>query len=316
MENISSETCLFDDNITAVDIILHSSFFDTSATTHQFLKHHTTHQVDKFQQQTITSSTKSSSFSIASHEQVEEEENEKLRPTTSLVNNKDILSRVYAAQCKLYGFFETQKNVNAEEEGFRELYELKEYPEAYYPLGCWYYDQSDYRQAYAWFEKCSNNNSSAKYRMALLLLLHEHSNPNLEKAFHLMTESANEGNYYAQFMLGVYHQRGILVKKMNFQLAKMWYERSAIQGFAEAQTALCNLLIQMNMSSFKHNGVDYNKEEKQLYIEEEINKSAIKEALDWLYRAENQVIIIRKTKNMTIYISIKFNNLFQLCNIV
>lgn len=226
-----------------------------------------------------------------------------------LVNDKNddtILTRVYVAQCKLYGLGGAQKNIS---EGFRELYELKEYKEAYYPLGSWYYDQSDYQQAYNWFKKC--NTGQAKYRMSLLL--QQQSNPNLEKALHLMTESANQGNKYAQCMLGIYYQYGIFSLVRDVELAKMWYERSAIQGFAEAQIALCNLLLplQQQVSSWQQKKPDGvilqqdNEQEKKEIVEEEKDKLTIinEEALDWLYKAENQVFYDR---NIAIYIIVNY----------
>jgi TPR repeat protein len=170
----------------------------------------------------------------------------------NVCNNKStIMTRVQVAQSKLFAKNET--------EGFRELYKLRHCKEAYYPLACYYEQHDDDEKAYAYFEKCQN-----QYRMALILKRQSKEKKSLE----YMTLSANNGNKYAQFMMGMYHQHGLLVKQ-SIQLAKMWYQRSANQGFAEAQTAISNLLI--------HQAKDEN------------NTGLIQDALNWLSKAEHQV---------------------------
>ncbi|KAI7894148.1 uncharacterized protein EV154DRAFT_579951 [Mucor mucedo] len=164
--------------------------------------------------------------------------------------NKTIIIRVQVAQSKLF-----TKNEN---EGFRELYKLRHHKEAYYPLACYYEQHHDDEKAYAYFEKCQN-----KYRMALILKRQSKE----KQSLHYMVSAANDGNKYAQFMMGLYFQHGSLVKQ-SIQLAKMWYQRSANTGFAEAQTALSNLLIH------------------QAKLEN--NPSLIQDALFWLSKAEAQ----------------------------
>ncbi len=149
-------------------------------------------------------------------------------------NNTNITTRVQVAQCKINGFG-TKRNIK---DGFRELYLYREYKESWYPLGCYYYDQSNFKQSLYWFKKC--NSSMSKYRIAILYYLKY--NNKQEKSLYYMLESAHLGNKYAQFMLGVYYQHGILVKQSIID-AKTWYERSANQEFAEAQTALANLML-------------------------------------------------------------------------
>lgn len=179
-------------------------------------------------------------------------------------SNRNISTRVQVAQCKIYGFG-TKRDVK---EGLRELLLLKNYKEAHYPLGCYYHDINDRKKALRWFEKC--NDPMSNYRLALIYLDHE---PN--KALHYMSQSACTGNKYAQFMLGVYYEHGILVKQSRNE-AKTWYERSANQEFAEAQTAIANLLLS----------------EISPVVDKMKDTYQIEEALDWLYKAESQVIWI------------------------
>lgn len=177
-------------------------------------------------------------------------------------SNKNISTRVQVAQCKIYGFG-TKRDVKG---GLRELLLLKDYKEAHYPLGCYYHDINDHKNASHWFEKC--NDPMSNYRLALICLDYE---PN--KALHYMTQSACTGNKYAQFMLGVYYEHGILVKQSRNE-AKTWYERSANQEFAEAQTAIANLLLS----------------ELSPVVDKMKDTYQIKEAVDWLLKAESQVI--------------------------
>lgn len=166
-------------------------------------------------------------------------------------DNKNIITRVQVAQSKLF----TQN----EKEGFRELYRLRHHKEAYYPLACYYEQIHDDDKAYAYFEKCQN-----KYRMALILKRQSKEKQSLQH----MTSAANDGNKYAQFMMGLYHQHGLFVKQ-SIQLAKIWYQRSANTGFSEAQTALSNILIyQARVGK---------------------NPNLIQDALCWLTKAEAQV---------------------------
>lgn len=169
------------------------------------------------------------------------------------VSNRSIITRVQVAQSKLLAKNET--------EGFRELYSLRHHKESYYPLACYYEEHRDDAKAYAYFEKCQN-----MYRMALILKRQLKERQSLK----YMALAANDGNKYAQFMLGLYHQHGLLVKQ-SVQLARMWYQRSANTGFAEAQTALGNLLL--------HQAKAKN------------NPALIQDALGWLSKAEVQVNI-------------------------
>lgn len=235
-----------DSNKTSVDDIT----VEVYDTTHQLLKNY-------FANQTISDILPSSITMMTDTELYHK----------SLVHTDDIniTTRVHVAQCKIYGI-RTKKD---EAQGFRELYELRQYPDAYYPLACYYDDHND-KKAFEYFEKCQN--SLGKYRMSIILF--KQYKP--QQGLHYMSLSAEEGNKYAQYVLAVFYHHGILVKQSN-ESAKMWYERSAYQGFAEAQTALANLLIHQ---------IDVTKD--QIIAKE--NQALLDVALYWLSKAKSQVI--------------------------
>jgi TPR repeat protein len=86
--------------------------------------------------------------------------------------------------------------------------------------------------------------------------------------------------------LGFYYEHGIFVKR-SIKTAKTWYERSAYQGFAEAQAAIGNLLMkQIDTTYYETEGLS---DEAQLIKEQ---------ALDWLNKAKDQV---RKQDNIIRY---------------
>ncbi|KAI9246147.1 hypothetical protein EDC94DRAFT_627566 [Helicostylum pulchrum] len=217
-------------------------FYDT---THHLLKHY-------YINQTISDVLPSSITMVTDNEFYQ-------KPNT---NDNTILTRVHKAQCKLYGIG-TKKN---EDQGFRELYQLRQYPESYYPLACYYDDTTHNQKAFEYFDKC--NTSLAKYRMSIIYFKQYKAEQGLE----YMTVSANEGNKYAQLILAIYYHRGILVKQ-SIETAKLWYQRSANQGLAEAQTALANLLLQQIHST------------KTEVISEQ---TLLDHALEWLSKAKSQ----------------------------
>ncbi|GAN08010.1 cobalamin biosynthesis protein CobT [Mucor ambiguus] len=249
-----------------------------SETTNQLLKTHLTNQriadVLKHPTSTISSTTSTSSATMSNANEH--------KSYASLVNRQSIPTRVWVAQCKIYGFG-TQMDVA---EGFRELQQLKDQKEAFYPLACHYYDQHDYVNAYQYFYRLRKDNHSAQYRIALMLFHGQGIATNHQKAFHYMKFAANNGNKYAQFIMGFYYEYGILVKQST-QTSKTWYERSASQGFAEAQTAMANLLI---------NDIDVVVDDHKL-IEISSEHHLIKDqALGWLSKAieqENASALIR-----------------------
>lgn len=229
-----------------------------SETTNQLLKTHLTNQriADVLQHPASTISSTTSTSSVT---------NERTS-YASLANRHSIPTRVWAAQCKIYGFG-TQMDVA---EGFRELQQLDDQKEAFYPLACYYYDRHDYANAYQYFYRLRKESHFAQYRIALMLFHGQGIATDHQKAFHYMKLAANNGNKYAQFIMGFYYEYGILVKQST-QTSKTWYERSANQGFAEAQTAMANLLI---------NDMD----DKKL-----MDPSTKDRALSWLSKAIEQV---------------------------
>ncbi|KAK4509315.1 uncharacterized protein ATC70_007666 [Mucor velutinosus] len=241
-----------------------------SETTNQLLKTHLTNQriadVLKHPTSTISSTTSTSSATMSNANEH--------TSYSSLVNRQSIPTRVWVAQCKIYGFG-TQMNVA---EGFRELLQLKDEKEAFYPLACYYYDQQDYADAYQYFHKLRKDSHFAQYRIALMLFHGQGIATDHQKAFHYMKLAANNSNKYAQFIMGFYYEHGILVKQST-QTSKMWYERSANQGFAEAQTAMANLLI---------NDIDVVVDDKKLIDISSGHQSLKDRALSWLSKAIEQ----------------------------
>jgi hypothetical protein len=248
-------------NLVAVD-------FHAPDTTNQLLRTHLSNQkLSDILKHSTLSSTSSITMVLTDEQKI----------YASLVNNKDhaIITRVWVAQCKIVGFG-TQKNTA---EGFRELYQLKHHKEAYYPLACCYYDQAKYEDAYHYFYLLRKESHFAQYRLALMLLHNQHHGDTStlhqrhQKAFYYMKLAATNQNKYAQFILGFYYEHGIFVKR-SIKVAKTWYERSASQGFAEAQTALGNLLMKQIDTSH------------ELSEEAQLTKQ---KALDWLNKAKDQV---------------------------
>lgn len=243
-----------------------------SETTNQLLKTHLTNQriadVLKHPTSTISSTTTSTSSATMSNHNGH-------KTYASLVNRQSIPTRVWVAQCKIYGFG-TQMDVA---EGFRELQQLKDQKEAFYPLACYYYDQQDYANAYQYFHKLRKDSHFAQYRIALMLFHGQGNATNHQKAFYYMKLAANNGNKYAQFIMGFYYEYGILVKQST-QTSKTWYERSANQGFAEAQTAMANLLI---------NDIDVMVDDKKLIDISSEHRLVKDRALSWLSKAIEQV---------------------------
>ncbi|KAI8969074.1 hypothetical protein BDF20DRAFT_990903 [Mycotypha africana] len=192
---------------------------------------------------------------------------------SNLVKQDTVLARVWVAQCKLYGFG-TPKN---EAEGAQALYALRNHREAYYPLACYYYDHQDYTKAYEYFKKLQDCNHFAQYRIGLMLFHGQGVPVDYQKALHYISMAASNNNKYAQFLMGVYYEHAILVNQ-SITSARMWYERSAYQGFAEAQTAVASLLInQMGLNT-----------NEQIFPLSEDKKKLKQQALNWLYKASAQ----------------------------
>ena len=59
-----------------------------------------------------------------------------------------------------------------------------------------------------------------------------------EKAFDYYRMSAEKGNYYAQFKLGYFYEKGLGVDKIDLEQSFHYYELSANQGFSKAHFCL------------------------------------------------------------------------------
>ena len=86
--------------------------------------------------------------------------------------------------------------------------------------------------AYSYFEKASElNDAVACYYYAIMNLLPDNHNRNLEKAFTFMQKAANDGYPAAQRDLAIMYQYGIGVNK-NINTAKEWFDKAAANGDA------------------------------------------------------------------------------------
>ncbi|KAI8978595.1 hypothetical protein BDB01DRAFT_852322 [Pilobolus umbonatus] len=150
---------------------------------------------------------------------------------------ESITARVLRVQSGL----RTQNRTGA----FNELHKLalQGHIEAYYPLGQCFYEgwvhPSNYDMALSWFQKCMIDGyihyDQALYYMAAILF------KGTERALPVITKAAQKGKQYAQFIMGIYYEHGFI--EYNQEIARSWYEKSAIQGYDRAQAALGHLLL-------------------------------------------------------------------------
>ncbi|KAI8074600.1 hypothetical protein BC940DRAFT_315204 [Gongronella butleri] len=157
--------------------------------------------------------------------------------------------------------------------------------DAYYPLAECYYlglhvpnRQPDMAMALHWFnqviaaiEKEPMDAATqptlgwAQYRVAKIL----ESNHDDDAALHHYTLSAENNNMCAQFILGLHQQ----YRQQDIKQAIRWYEPSARQGYADAQIALGELILQHH-----HVLVDSPVDKQRL----------VSTAIDWMHQAARQ----------------------------
>ncbi|KAF7727770.1 hypothetical protein EC973_007001 [Apophysomyces ossiformis] len=160
----------------------------------------------------------------------------------------DPAARVWVARCLLEGWGTSPDPA----QGFAQLKILANEgcPHAFYPLGlCYLRIQQSPSQAFHWFKAAAEINleqldkevkeivALAQCRVAAMFFKGEGVPENTNMAWQWFLKSANNGNKYAQYMVGLHYEKGLTVQK-DEEKAKMYFTQSAEQGFAEAQTTL------------------------------------------------------------------------------
>lgn len=130
-----------------------------------------------------------------------------------------------------------QKNL----ETAKSLYEkvaLKNDVNAQYLLGTIYEnDYQDYKKAYEWYKKASDNGSAdAQCSIALLYFYGKGVKQDYKKAKDWLDLSASKEHAKSQYILGCMYYDGIGVKRDKL-LSIQWYEKSANQGYDKAQAS-------------------------------------------------------------------------------
>ncbi|KAG0164094.1 hypothetical protein DFQ28_010813 [Apophysomyces sp. BC1034] len=163
-------------------------------------------------------------------------------------NTDDPVARVWVARCLLEGWGIAPDPA----QGFSQLKTLAKdgCPHAFYPLGlCYLRIQNNPTDAFSWFKTAAEIDfdnldpeakelaALAQCRVAAMLFKGEGVFEDAENAWHWFLKSAKNGNKYAQYMVGVHYERGLIVEKDD-EKAAYYFSQSAEQGFAEAQTVL------------------------------------------------------------------------------
>ncbi|CAB4415462.1 unnamed protein product [Rhizophagus irregularis] len=111
--------------------------------------------------------------------------------------------------------------------------------------------EEDYGKAFELYQQAANSgNSTAQINLGIMYLEGQCVEKDYDKAFELFQQAANSGNSDAQYCLGLMYE----IKKDTDQ-AIYWYEKSAKQGYQEAQNALEKL--KYKESSFFLNTLNY-----------------------------------------------------------
>ena len=99
----------------------------------------------------------------------------------------------------------------------------------------------NYVEAAKWFNKAANaGHSKAQNRLANILKIGKDGvNQDIERAIHLYTESAKQGNPAAQYNLAREYDKGIIIEQ-DYEKAMLWYTKAAEQGDADAYYYLGN----------------------------------------------------------------------------
>ncbi|EIE81150.1 hypothetical protein RO3G_05855 [Rhizopus delemar RA 99-880] len=91
-------------------------------------------------------------------------------------------------------------------------------------------------------ESIATTIAEAQCRLARMLFQGEGVQQNSKEAFDYLMKSAENNNRYAQFLVGVHYECGSDIPQ-DLEKAKWYYEKSAHQGFPDAQAALGNRLV-------------------------------------------------------------------------
>ncbi|CEI95374.1 hypothetical protein RMCBS344292_09563 [Rhizopus microsporus] len=91
-------------------------------------------------------------------------------------------------------------------------------------------------------ESIATTIAEAQCRLARMLFQGEGVEQNSKEGFEYLMKSAENNNMYAQFLVGVHYERGLDIPQ-DLEKAMHYYQKSADQGFPDAQAALGNRLI-------------------------------------------------------------------------
>lgn len=106
-------------------------------------------------------------------------------------------------------------------------------------LGRAYDIQRDYAKARASYERALEmGNSHALANLAWLAIYGSGEDQDMAKGMTMMLASANAGNSYAQASLGWIYREGYGGTPRDYQKAFEWYEKAAMQDYANAQASL------------------------------------------------------------------------------
>jgi len=118
---------------------------------------------------------------------------------------------------------------------------------AYTNLASLYYWKEDYKNAFEWYNKVITNAKTkggkpigVQNQIAYMYENGQGVERDLNKAFEWYTKSAEQGDEYAQYNLGVIYKNGQGVESDN-KKAFEWYTKAAAQGNIDAQTDLGRL---------------------------------------------------------------------------
>ncbi|KAI9260151.1 hypothetical protein BY458DRAFT_516707 [Sporodiniella umbellata] len=91
-------------------------------------------------------------------------------------------------------------------------------------------------------ESIADTVAEAQCRLARMLFQGQGVQQNSEEGMDYLTQSAENKNRYAQFLMGVHNECGLEIPQ-DLKKAKEYYQKSAQQGFADAQAALGNQYV-------------------------------------------------------------------------
>jgi hypothetical protein len=121
---------------------------------------------------------------------------------------------------------------------------------AMYTLGCYYarIEPPNYTEALSWFERCQSNNDNkhAGCMLAIgLLLTGIYTNTDIEQrkaeGLILITQASMLGSGAANFFIGTMYEKGRENCKIDFNVAREWYEKSLVTRFKSGDTYVSDL---------------------------------------------------------------------------